>query len=406
MSVQRAFFAILVGGLVLTLPTISRAQVDSRRIEEVVKKNVLTPEDMEIIDAFVTDAVGRLVRTTDFTEVAKTRAVIVSRQIAQAQYAQRFSEAALREIGKGFDYATNEITDPDRRFKVFTNLLILASELNDPRLFEVGIRMIPHENIMVRYWAVRVATNPSVWAKLAQDQNTAAPLSRRIVDACSKVVETSSPEILYLMAQFAGRYDASPAQDLLNRIADARIQRYADWAVKYELVDTGILKLLSAKIGSGGAANQQLAKQFSQLYSYAIQRYIRSLKDNNLTELSGSYLASVLVETEQQCLSKLFSGPQTSIMRAVEAGDAGALQTEHDRLLGSANQAGVLPSKFGFTYGSAQEKRLAPLALPEPPQRKAAVGAKPPETKPPEAKPPESKPPEPKPAEPKPPAKP
>jgi hypothetical protein len=396
MSVRRAFSAILVGGLVLTLLTISQAQVDSRRIEEVVKKNVLTPEDMEIIDAFVTDAIGRLVRTTDFTEVAKTRAVIVSHQISQAQYAPRFSDAALREIGKGFEYATNEITDPDRRFKVFINLLILASELNDPRLIDLGIGLIPHENAMVRYWAVREATNPAVWAKLGQDQNTATALSRRILDACGKVVETSSPEVLCLMAQFAGRYDTAPAQDLLIRIADVRIKRYADWAVKYELVDNGILKLLSAKIASGGAASQQLAKEFSQLYSYAIQRYIRGLKDNNLRELSGSYLASVLAETEQQCLSRLLSGPQTGITRAVEAGDFNALQAEHDRLLGTANQPGALPSKFNFTYGSAQEKRTAPLALPDPPQRRTAVAAKPLEAKPPEAKP----------AAPKPPAKP
>ena len=40
MRAQRAFFAILIGGLVLTLPTVSMAQVDSRRIEEVVKKSV------------------------------------------------------------------------------------------------------------------------------------------------------------------------------------------------------------------------------------------------------------------------------------------------------------------------------------------------------------------------------
>jgi hypothetical protein len=388
MRAQRAFFAILTGGLVLTLPTVSRAQVDSRRIEEVVKKSVLTPADMEIIDAFVGDTVGRLVRTTDFTEVAKTRAVIVSHQIAQAQYAQRFSEAAFREIGKGFDYATNEITDPDRRFKVFTNLLILANELNDPRFVDLGVRMIPHENSTVRYWAVRVATNPSVWDKLSQDQNTAAPLSRKVIDACSQVVETSSAESSYLMAQFASRYATAPAQDLLTRIADVRIKCYADWAVQCELVDTGILKLLSAKIASGGTANQQLARQFGQLYSYAIQRYIRGMKDNSLKELSASQLASVLVETEQQCLSKLLGGPQTGITRAMEAGDLNALQAEHDKLLGSPNQAGALPSKFNFTYGSAQDKRSVPLALPEPPQRKAVAETKPPEAKPPEPKPP------------------
>ncbi|MCX5645872.1 MAG: hypothetical protein NTZ17_14520 [Phycisphaerae bacterium] len=383
MRAERAFFAILIGGLVLTLVTVSRAQVDSRRIEEVVKKSVLTPEDMQIIDAFVSDAVGRLVRTTDFTEVAKTRAVIVSHQVSQAQYAPRFSEAVSREIGKGFDYATNEITGLDRRFMVFTNLLILANELNDPRFVDLGVRMIPHENSTVRYWAVRVATNPGVWDKLNQDQNTAAALSGKVLDACSKVVQTSSAESLYLMAQFAGRYNTAAAQDLLARVADVRIARYADWAVKYELVDTGILKLLSAKIASGGTANQQLARQFGQLYSYAIQRYIRGVKDNNLKESSASQLASVLVETEQQCLSSLLSGPQTGVRRALEAGDMTALQAEHDKLLGGPNQTGALPSKFNFTYGSAQDKRTSPLPLPEPSQHKAAAETKPSEPKPP-----------------------
>ena len=153
-------------------------------------------------------------------------------------------------------------------------------------------------------------------------------------------------------------------------------------------MDTGILKLLSAKIASGGTANPQLARQFSQLYSYAIQRYIRGVKDNNLKEPSGSQLASVLVETEQQCLSKLLGGPQTSITRAVEAGDMAALQAEHDRLLGGANQPGALPSKFNFTYGSAQDKRRRPWPCRSRRRVKPPWGRSPPEAKPPEVKPP------------------
>ncbi|MBM4028615.1 MAG: hypothetical protein FJ280_24940 [Planctomycetes bacterium] len=375
MSVQRAFLAILVGGLVLTLVTDSRAQVDSRRIEEVIKKDVLTQADMEIIDAFVSDAVGRLVRTTDFTEVAKTRAAIVSRQISQAQYAQRFSDAVHREIGKGFGYATDEILDPARRFKVFTNLLILAGELNDPQLVDLGLGLIGHENSTVRYWALRVATNPGVWDKISQDQSTAGPLARKIIDASRPVVPTSSPEVLHLMAQFAGRYDTTPTQDLLLDIADVRIQSYADWTVRYELVDTGILKLLSARLAAGGTAGQPLALRFCQLYSYAIQRYIRGLRDNRLRGLSTTHLASVLLETEQQCLGKLLGGPQAGIQRAVETGDLNALQAEHDRLLGSANQPGVLSARFSVTYGSAQDKRSAPLALPDPPQPGATTAA-------------------------------
>lgn len=384
MIVRRTFFAILarraaalwVGGLVLTLSTVSSAQVDSRRIEEVIKKSVLAQEDFEIIDAFAADAIGRLVRTVDFTEVAKTRASIVGHQSAQAQYAQRFAEACAREIDQGFGYATNEITDPQRRFKVLANLLILINELNDPRLVDLAVRMIEHEAGAVRYWAIRAATNPAVWEKFSQDQASAAAMSGKIIGACNKVAETSSAEVLHLMAQFAGRYDTAPATELLGLIADTRIKHYADWNVRYELVDTAILKLLSNKITAGGASDQQVARQFAQLYSYAIQRYIRGMQDNALKGLSRNYLASVLLETEEQCLSKLLGGTQTGIRRALEAGDLKALQTEHDRLLGGANQQGALPAKFGFNYGDGN--RSAPQALPAPQQRGTA-----PETQPP-----------------------
>jgi hypothetical protein len=48
-----------------------------------------------------------------------------------------------------------------------------------------------------------------------------------------------------------------------------------------------------------------------------------------------------------------------------------------------------VPAKFNFTYGSAQDKRSAPLTLPEPPQRGAvAETAKPPVAKPQQPKPP------------------
>jgi hypothetical protein len=377
MIVRSAFSALLVGGLILTLFTISQAQVDSRQIDEVLKKSVLTPEDLDIVDAFAADAIGRLVRTVDFTEVARTRASIVGHQSAQAQYAPRFSDACFREISRGFNYAASEITDPHRRFKVFANLLILATELNDPKLLDLGVQMIGHEANAVRYWAVRAATNPAAWEKLNQDRAAAAAMAGKIIDACNKVADTSSAEVLHLMAQFAGTQNTAPAEGLLIRIAEARIQRYADWAVKYELVDTSILRLLSNRITAAGASNQQLARQFAQLYSYAIQRYIRGARDNAFRGLSRNYLATVLIETEEQCLSKLLGGTQTGIRRALEAGDLNALQAEHDRLLGGPNQAGVLPGRFSFNYGDGTVNRTAPLALPEPAHRETVAEAPP-----------------------------
>ena len=74
MNVKRVVFAILIGGLVLTI-SISRAVVDTSRIETVKGKNVLTQQDLQIIDDFMEDAVNDIVRTTNFTEVAKTRTI-------------------------------------------------------------------------------------------------------------------------------------------------------------------------------------------------------------------------------------------------------------------------------------------------------------------------------------------
>jgi hypothetical protein len=377
MSNRRAFWAVLAGGLVLALFTVSRAQVDARRLEEILKKEVLAPDDLAVIDAFLSDAVGRLVRTIDFTEVAKYRAVIVSHQGVQAQYAQRFSEAAYREIAGGFEYAASGISSPERRFKVFTNLLILVSELNDPRLVDLALRRVPQENSTVRYWAIRAATSPPLWDKLSQDRSAASQLAGKVIAACGQVVETSSPEVLHLMAQFAGRNATPAADELLVRIADARMRSYADWTVRNELMDTTILKLLSGRITAGGTANPQLARAFAQLYSFAIQRYLRGVQGNALSETSRSYLGAVLVETEEQCLSKLLGAPQAGVRRAVESGDLNALQAEHDRLLGGPNQAGALLSRLNFGgYGTTGNSRT-PLVLPEPPQGKPA-----PETQP------------------------
>ncbi|MGE5296512.1 MAG: hypothetical protein ACM3VT_16965, partial [Solirubrobacterales bacterium] len=279
-----------------------------------------------------------------------------------------------REIAQGFDYATNEITDVQRRLKVYANLLILINEMNDPRLTDLCVPMISHEAAAVRYWAVRAATNPAAWEKLSQDQAAATAMSSKILAACSQAVDTSSAEVLNLMAQFAGRYDTAPAVELLGRIAEIRIKSYADWDVKYELVDTTILKLLSNKIAAAGASNGQLARQFAQLYSYAIQRYIRGTQDNALRGMSRNYLAAVLIDTEEQCLSKLLGGTQTGIRRALEANDLKALQAEHDRLLGAASQQGTVPAKFSFNYGN---NRTAPLELPTPGKPKPAAETKP-----------------------------
>jgi hypothetical protein len=373
MKLKRAVFVFLVCGLVLAILEVSKAVVDLQRIEEVMKKDALTQQDLQVIDEFMNDAVTDMVRATDFTQVSKTRAIIVSHQSEQPQYAQKYSESAYRQIAEGMQEARTDIRDENTRFKVITNLLILVDSLQDPRLIDLAIQEIGHDNSAIRYWAVRASTDPQLWAKIGQGQGNAASLATRIMTASDQVVDSSGPEVLLQMAQFAGRFDTQQAAGLLMHIAEARIRSYADWSVRYELMDGTVLKLLCDKIVAGGnGGSDQLAKRFSQLYSFAIQRFIKGQKLVRLSDLSRNYLISVLIDTEEKCLTRLLGTPQTTIRRAIEAGDLAALQTEHDRLFGTESSTGAIPAKFNFNYGQPGQNRTAPPVLPDPPERKTS----------------------------------
>lgn len=371
MSLKRAVFVLLVAGLVLAMFSVSRAVVDLRRIKEVHVKSVLTQQDMQVIDEFMQDAVEDLVRTTDFTQVSKVRATILTYQSSQAQYAQQYSESALTHITAGLQEARTDIRDENRRSKVIANLLILIESFKDPRLVNLAIGEIKHPNSAVRYWAVRAVSDAELWAKLGQNQAAASQLTGRILAECSQVVGESSPEVLRLMSEFAGRFNTAEAERLLAQVADVRIARYADWSVKYELMDGAVLGTLCDKLAAGGTASPELAQRFGQLFSFVMQRYIQG--QGGLKPASAGYLVSVMIDTEEKCLGRLIGAPQANIRRAIEAGDLNALQTEHDRLLGTGNQAGALSSKLNISYGPEGQSQAAPLTLPPRPQSNASA---------------------------------
>ncbi len=376
MKLQRAVFILLVCGLVLAVLEVSKAVVDLRRIEEVMKKEVLTQQDFQVIDEFMNDAVTDMVRATDFTQVSKTRAIILSHQSEHPQYAQQYSESAHRQIAEGIQEARTDIRDERTQFKVIANLLILIDSLKDPRLVDLAVREIPHSNNAVRYWALRASTNPELWAKIGQNQGSAAQLATRIMAACDQIVGSSSAEVLLQVAEFAGRFNTAEATGLLIRVAEVRFGRYADWSVDYELMDSAVLRLLCDKIvAAGTGASDQLARRFAHLYSFAIQRYIKGQNLGRLHETSRNHLLSVLIDAEDKCLGQLLGTPQTTIRRAIEAGDLTALQTESDRLFGTENSAGAIPTKFGFNYGAPGQSRTAPPILPDPPQPTAPAAA-------------------------------
>ena len=376
MKIKWVIFGVLIVFLIPAMILRSKA-VDTRQIEQVRNKQVLNSEDLQIIDDFLAQTVQELVKTRDFTSIARTRTVILTNQSNQGQYAQQFSESAYKYISLGLQQATE--LPQERQFKVILNLLILVDGLKDPRLADLAIARLKDKNKAIRYWAVRCVTNPGLLMKLNPPDAANLRLARRIAEELSKLVDSSDPEILALMAEFTDEVNIPEGQDLLLQIADIRIKQYADWRVEYELLDSAILKFLCNKVAPdrvGGSSSPAVARRFGQLYSYAIQRYIKGqeyLRQNN-----KHYLASVLVETEDKCIGKLLGRPQSAIKRAVESATGGLLLQEYNRLFGDEIRAGELTLKLNIDYGDRREtsderRETKPHPLPDPPKTNTQI---------------------------------
>ena len=364
-------FAVLVAFLVLVMHSVSGA-VSTSEIDSVRNKGVLEDEDFQIIDKFVAEAVRELVKTKDFTSIARIRTVILarkssSRDSAAAQYAEQFSKSAYKYISSGLKQASG-LTPEERKFKVVLNLLILVDGLSDLRLADLAMEKLSNHNTVIRYWAVHSVTNPGITKQLNSAKAANSNLARSIVGRLKGLVEGASPETIALMAQFAADVDIPQGEDLLLQIADIRISKYANWTVDYELLDATVLGLLCNKISTGGLNKPAIARRFGQLYSYAIQRYVKGR--DFLAAAAKGQLASVLVETEDKCIRELLEKRQVVIKRAVERDDVTALLLEHSRLLGDETGAGELALKLNFDYGPSPDgnKRTAPLTLPDPPK--------------------------------------
>ena len=378
MKIKWVFLTILAAFSVLAINS-NAVAVNTRDIDNVLKKSVIDNQDKKIIDDFLSQGVQELVKTKDFTSIAQLRTVILSRRSSQGQFTQQYSESAYRHIQAGFEQA-QALRQEDRKTNVTISLLILIDGMEDLRQSDLAMAKLKDQNMVIRYWAVHCLTNPAIIQQLNSGPTSNPQLARTIAERLKEVVETSKAEIIIHIARFAANVNIPEGEELLLQVADERIKRYADWTVRHEFYDNIILKLLESKIPlssqdpvapapTTSLSKTAIAQRFAQLYSYVIQRYIKG--NDNLNETQKQQLASVLIEIEDKCIGRLLGGPQVTIRRAIERNNMAALSDEHNRLLGDETTAGQLPSKFAFDYSTTPNgpKRTAPIPLPEKPQK-------------------------------------
>ncbi len=135
--------------------------------------------------------------------------------------------------------------------------------------------------------------------------------------------------------------------------------------IKASTNPSSIAKQLTKVFKMKPSKKAEMGKSFSQLYSYAIQRYIKGAYV--LTEKQKAELKTVLVETEKSCIGKILGLQQKRIQKWIEQDGLDKLTVEHDRLLGNSEKSGELVKMLRFSYGEqGGEKREWPLQLSEP----------------------------------------
>jgi hypothetical protein len=347
----------VLGALLFFSLSGASAAVNTRRIKEVRNKDVLSAEDLHSIDNFVADAVKELIRTKEFSSVAAVRNAISehadSTKPSAPQYEAQFFESAYKHILEALQKAREEGS-----FIAEVNLLILVERLlatgpKDLRLVDLALGTIVEGNAVVRYLAVSAVTSPAIVKQLD------AKLAQRIVRQLEAAVDAGNPETMGLMARFAADVRTVEGDELLLKVADARIKSYGEWTVEFEPLDDAILKSLCGRITSESGHKLALTQRFAQLYSYVIQRYLQDMQGGSfLDDRSREQTASVLVGIEKACIGVLTGSPRSTIKGAVERGDVVGLSRAHDNLL-----AEELPRIF--------PQLKAPLPLPQAPKSKA-----------------------------------
>jgi len=360
---------------------VSTKQIDAVRQKALLNKEVLEKADFEVIDAFWAEALAELLILDDFSEIVKVRSQIFSLRgnPEPSQYSVGFITSGQKHLTAAFDEVQNWETD-QRKTWIERNLIILTAQLESGELLELGMRMIGHQNSTVRYWAVKALTNQGIVGQLNADASLLSEPADRIARQLETTAEKEThPEILSLIAAFAGQVNGTQAKQLLTKIVDLRTIAYENWTVKYELMDATLLRSLGNEILSQASRQNKAAnsRRFAQLYSYAMQRFI--LGANVLSDVSKQQLASVLVEVEQSVLDRLLGRPQSSIKKAVEKiltrrtddqKDYSSLQAEHESLLGTASRKGDLPDALNFDYGKKPDgtAKTSPKKLGSPPE--------------------------------------
>jgi hypothetical protein len=333
----------LMAAAVITVSMTSFA-ASPREIDEVRKKTSFTDADMAIVDSFINETFEEMLEAPTIEESVKRREEILVRKPknGQTQYKTQF----LRSVEENIVSSLRVIdTWSDEKFQkaMRLNLAVMVGSLDDPALYELAIRMLSADNIAVRYWALQALTGNDMVASIKSSPDSQR--SQDIIEAVTGITSVNSPINLAIAAKFAGSIDAAQSNDMLNAIAQTRINAYQNNMARNESSDAVILQVMAQRMNANQQAKEALSASFTSLMAVSVKKYADSLVPGGaLTDVSEQQLITLITEIEKNILP-LFD-INAELTKAIERRNAEDFQQAYNNIFGDGENQGELAAKI------------------------------------------------------------
>ena len=349
---KASYLLILVIFSISTAYSVNTAAIESIRSRTVSSGAELSASDVAEIADFWARALDQMLLSVSSQEIVEIR-----QQLEQGKgnehlsyYATGYIAQAKKSIQAAFKHAQG-IENPQQRAIVQRNLMILTGNLKSPALASLAIGHLNSEDSVIRYWAVKSLTQPTVVQQLTDPVTRDEGAMEAILTALKNLADGGTqPQLLKMITRFCMSFDHPTARQILLTMATERIKAYQQWNVGNVQSDLQLLTALgtTAHASQNAKIKQDFGRAFAELYAMAIQRYwmgVQTLPDDDIDQLH-----TVIAGVDQNVLEKTM-GIRTGILQALRTRNIPVLKREYETIFGDRMRSGKLAELLKFDYG-------------------------------------------------------
>lgn len=351
---MKHFLSLFLVGFVFigSVLAIDTEQIELVRNRTQSSSSELSASDMSVISQFWTTSLDQMLLSAKSQDAVAIRIELSKQKGIEplSTYRSAYVQEGLKNIQASL-LNIERLGNVQQRIMIKRNLLILTANLESPKTREIALAHLADEDDMIRYWAVRAVTQPAVVQQLSSDVITGQEAVSEILEGLSKRVSVEKQtDVLEMIAGFCMGFNDSIAREILVQMIDQRIKAYQNWRP----VQVGLdIRLLTAA-GNIAALQQDVAvkstfgRKFTEMYSFAIQRYMKGVGSFTNAELEE--ILTVIAEVDQNVVSKTME-IRTGILGGLRSNTISQLSREYEILFGDRSRQGQLAMRLKFDYG-------------------------------------------------------